>query len=151
MHIRLIHIDGTARRRTPGPEAQLVEEYRARAEQYTPCSVRAFASADAMLLAAAREGRRQPVRLVLLDAAGEMLTSRDFAERLRRFRDGGVPEVWLAVGPADGWTRDTLARADLRLSFGPLTLPHRLAQTLLAEQVYRALTILAGHPYHCGH
>lgn len=57
----------------------------------------------------------------------------------------------LAIGPADGWSPEARVRADLVVSFGPMTLPHSLARVVLAEQVYRALTILAGHPYHSGH
>jgi 23S rRNA (pseudouridine1915-N3)-methyltransferase len=57
----------------------------------------------------------------------------------------------LAIGPADGWSVAARQRADLLVSFGRLTLPHQLARVVLAEQVYRALTILAGHPYHTGH
>ena len=97
------------------------------------------------------ERGRHATRLMLLDSAGEMLKSKDLATRLGRLQDGGVQVLIAAIGPADGWSRDTLARADMVVSFGLLTLPHRLAQVILAEQVYRALTILAGHPYHCGH
>ncbi len=57
----------------------------------------------------------------------------------------------LAIGPADGWSTAARARAGLLLSFGAITLPHELARVVLAEQIYRALTILAGHPYHSGH
>jgi 23S rRNA (pseudouridine1915-N3)-methyltransferase len=56
-----------------------------------------------------------------------------------------------AVGPADGWSEKGCARANLLLSFGRITLPHQLARVVLAEQLYRAFTILAGHPYHSGH
>ena len=57
----------------------------------------------------------------------------------------------LAIGPADGWSPKAIQDSDLRLSFGPMTLPHALARLVLAEQVYRAATILGGHPYHLGH
>jgi 23S rRNA (pseudouridine1915-N3)-methyltransferase len=57
----------------------------------------------------------------------------------------------LAIGPADGWSAEARQRADLLLSLGRMTLPHQLARVVLAEQVYRAFTILAGHPYHSGH
>jgi len=57
----------------------------------------------------------------------------------------------LAIGPADGWSPAARARADLLLSFGRITLPHELAAVVAAEQLYRALTIRAKHPYHCGH
>jgi 23S rRNA (pseudouridine1915-N3)-methyltransferase len=66
-------------------------------------------------------------------------------------RDSGVQTVVFAIGPADGWSAEARRRASLVLSLGPMTLPHELARALVAEQIYRALTILAGHPYHCGH
>jgi 23S rRNA (pseudouridine1915-N3)-methyltransferase len=56
-----------------------------------------------------------------------------------------------AIGPADGWTEESRKRATLLLSLGPMTLAHSLARTVLAEQLYRAFTILTGHPYHSGH
>ncbi len=68
-----------------------------------------------------------------------------------RLRDNGTQTLVLAIGPADGWSDGARARASLLLSFGAITLPHELARAVLAEQIYRALTILAGHPYHCGH
>jgi 23S rRNA (pseudouridine1915-N3)-methyltransferase len=79
------------------------------------------------------------------------LSSEAFAAHLGRLRDSSVQTVILAIGPADGWSAAARARASLVLSFGPITLPHELARAVLAEQIYRALTILAGHPYHSGH
>jgi 23S rRNA (pseudouridine1915-N3)-methyltransferase len=86
--------------------------------------------------------------LIALDAGGVNIDSDDFAARLARWRDGGVPAVVFAVGGADGHGRTLLARADMRLAFGAMTWPHRLARAMLAEQIYRAVTILSGHPYH---
>ena len=70
---------------------------------------------------------------------------------LGRIRDEGTQRLVFAIGPADGWSAAARQRANLLFSFGRLTLPHQLARVVLAEQVYRALTILAGHPYHSGH
>jgi 23S rRNA (pseudouridine1915-N3)-methyltransferase len=75
-------------------------------------------------------------------------TSRQFAERLARVRDGGAPRAVFLIGGADGLTDAVRARADHLLSFGAFTWPHALARVLLAEQIYRATTILAGSPYH---
>ena len=63
----------------------------------------------------------------------------------------GVGQMVLGIGPADGWSPQMLEKADLKLSFSAMTLPHALARLVLAEQVYRAATILGGHPYHLGH
>lgn len=86
--------------------------------------------------------------LVALDAGGRTLSSEAFAQRLGDWRDGGVREVAFAVGGADGLSPEVLARADLTLSLGAMTWPHLLARVLLAEQLYRAQSILQGHPYH---
>jgi 23S rRNA (pseudouridine1915-N3)-methyltransferase len=86
-----------------------------------------------------------------LDSRGQQFTSEEFAARFGQVRDGGSQRVVLAVGPADGWSAAALQRAGLLFSLGRITLPHQLARVVAAEQVYRALTILAGHPYHSGH
>lgn len=87
-------------------------------------------------------------RTVLLDERGETLSSADFAARLGRWRDEGVREVRFMIGAADGFGDAERADADLLLSFGRATWPHLLARAMLAEQLYRATTILTGHPYH---
>lgn len=75
-------------------------------------------------------------------------SSRQFAERLARIRDQGAPRAVFLIGGADGLTDEVRTRADHLLSFGAFTWPHALARVLLAEQIYRATTILAGSPYH---
>ncbi len=87
----------------------------------------------------------------IADLNGQAYTSEQFAEQIRRLRDAGVRHLILAVGPADGWSAEARAAADVRLSLGAMTLPHELAALVLAEQIYRASTILQGHPYHRGH
>lgn len=87
-------------------------------------------------------------RLVVLDENGKTMTSPDFSDRLDGWKMEGVPEVVFAVGGADGHGPDVLTRADLKLAFGAMTWPHQIARILLAEQIYRALTIQSGHPYH---
>ena len=98
-----------------------------------------------------RQSARTAAILILLDSRGEQLATEDFAARLGRLRDSGTQAVVLAIGPHDGWSEAARERASAVLSFGRITLPHELARVVLAEQVYRALTILAGHPYHSGH
>lgn len=87
-------------------------------------------------------------RLVVLDERGTAPTSADFARRIGRLRDDGVPDLVFAIGGADGHGAAIRARADELLAFGPMTWPHQIVRLLLAEQVYRAVTILSGHPYH---
>jgi 23S rRNA (pseudouridine1915-N3)-methyltransferase len=86
--------------------------------------------------------------VVACDEHGKALTSRAFAERIGRLRDQGVRRLVFAVGGADGLDPQVLARADETLAFGVQTWPHALVRAMLAEQVYRAVTILAGSPYH---
>lgn len=89
-------------------------------------------------------------RLVVLDERGQNRTSRQFAHSLGRFRDQGCPALFFAIGGPDGLDEHLRKKADLVLSFSPLTWPHQLVRIMLAEQIYRATTILAGHPYHRG-
>ena len=85
---------------------------------------------------------------VLLDERGEALSSLAFARKLEAWRDGGKREARFLIGAADGHADEARAEADLLLSFGPATWPHLLARTMLAEQLFRATSILANHPYH---
>jgi len=87
-------------------------------------------------------------RRVLLDEKGETLGSIAFAEKLGRWRDDGVREARFLIGAADGFDNAERAGADLLLSFGRATWPHLLARAMLAEQLFRATSILANHPYH---
>ena len=101
----------------------------------------------ALLLGAVPSG----AALVALDETGRNdLTSADFAARLGRWRDEGRRTTAFLVGGPDGHAPGIFQTADLRLAFGRLTWPHRLVRVMLAEQLYRATTILAGHPYHRG-
>lgn len=86
--------------------------------------------------------------VIALDEKGSVLTSRDFARRLAGLRDDGVKETAFLIGDADGLSPAVRQRADLTLSFGAMTWPHLMARVMLAEQIYRALCILNGHPYH---
>lgn len=87
-------------------------------------------------------------RLIACDERGKSLGSRDFAARLAALRDDGVRQLAFAIGGADGLDPRVRAAAAEVISFGPATWPHALARTMLAEQVYRAISILAGAPYH---
>jgi 23S rRNA (pseudouridine1915-N3)-methyltransferase len=89
-----------------------------------------------------------PTREVLLDERGKQLSSEDFAALLGRWRDEGVREARFLIGAADGHGEAARTRADLLLGFGPMTWPHLLVRAMLAEQLWRATSILAGHPYH---
>jgi len=114
-----------------------------------PAKARGFASEETF--GQFVEAAKRPAAIVLCDMRGKALSSEQFADWIALRRDAGTGTLVLAVGPADGWTEPMLAKADLRLSFGAMTMPHALARLVLAEQIYRAATILGGHPYHLGH
>lgn len=126
----------------------LAAEYLNRLQAYTEAKAQIFKTSDALFEWAKRlKSRTSPV-LVLLDGRGKQLSSEALAKWLRRQRDDGQQRVVFAVGPADGWADKERAKAGLLLSLGPMTLPHELVRVVVSEQLYRAFTILAGHPYH---
>jgi 23S rRNA (pseudouridine1915-N3)-methyltransferase len=86
--------------------------------------------------------------IVALDESGEQLGSQDFARKLETWRDEGTRECRFLIGAADGLTAEESASATLLLSFGRATWPHMLARAMLTEQLWRATSIIAGHPYH---
>lgn len=97
-------------------------------------------------------GKAPPVspatKIIALDEAGTALGSTALAKQLEGWRDTGTRETRFLIGAADGLTTEERASADLLLSFGKATWPHMLARVMLAEQLYRATAIIAGHPYH---
>jgi 23S rRNA (pseudouridine1915-N3)-methyltransferase len=86
--------------------------------------------------------------IVVLDERGTALSSTELAKKLEAWRDGGKREARFLIGAADGHDEEQRRTADLLLSFGPATWPHLLARAMLAEQLFRATSILANHPYH---
>ena len=129
----------------------LIADYATRAARYTPTDFQLFESESAFFEWLATQPGRVTPYVVLLDSCGKPLSSEDLATTLGTHRDHGIQRLVFAIGPADGWSSQAKTKASLLISFGRITLPHQLARVVLAEQVYRALTILAGHPYHSSH
>ncbi len=150
MRLQLAYIS-PRRELKSAPAGALLNEYVHRCQRYTPVRVEVYRAETAFLESMERQSGRVAPVLILLDSRGTLQTSLQFAQHLGQRRDEGKQELTLAIGPPDGWLPSTRERADLLLSLGAMTLPHELALVVLAEQVYRALTILAGHPYHAGH
>ncbi|WP_374942036.1 23S rRNA (pseudouridine(1915)-N(3))-methyltransferase RlmH [Sphingomonas sp.] len=123
------------------PEAELLDRYLKRITW--PTRVSELPDAGGKIPDLPAQSRR-----VLLDETGEMLSSMAFAQTLARWRDDGVREARFEIGAADGFAAAERAGADLLLSFGRATWPHLLARAMLAEQLFRAVSILANHPYH---
>ncbi|WP_294197375.1 23S rRNA (pseudouridine(1915)-N(3))-methyltransferase RlmH [uncultured Sphingomonas sp.] len=123
------------------PEAELVDRYLKRIAW--PTRISELPDRGGREPDRPAQGRR-----ILLDEKGEVLGSAAFAERLGRWRDDGVREARFLIGAADGFAESERAEADMLLSFGRATWPHLLARAMLAEQLFRATSILANHPYH---
>jgi 23S rRNA (pseudouridine1915-N3)-methyltransferase len=147
-----------------GPELALFDDYVKRAQGLgRSCGVtdirardfseakfpdaKARMAAEAALLSGATP---DPSFSIVLDERGKSFSSDDFAQLFRRHLDQGTPSLAFLIGGPDGHAPETRRQAGLLLSFGPMTCPHRLARAMLAEQIYRAVTILVKHPYHRG-
>ncbi len=144
-----------------GPERELCERYRERALALGRSI--GLSGPDLVEIAEGR-GRRPEQRkreeaqailgklqlglVVALDERGRHLGSEAFAQRLAAARDAGTGHASLIIGGADGLSEEIRDRADITLAFGTLTIPHQIVRALALEQLYRAMTIIAGHPYH---
>ena len=145
-----------------GPERELAERYRKRAEQ----TGRRIGFRDIEVVEI-RESRAQEVGkrmieesialanvipdkavILILDERGESLDSATLASRLGRWRDDGRPAAVFIIGGDDGLAPSLRDKASVRLAFGAATWPHQLVRVMLLEQIYRAVSILSGHPYH---
>src|SRR5690606_10842222 len=146
-----------------GPERELVARYLERASgSGKPLALTGFEVTDinesrAGSAAARKAEEAKALRAalpegitVMLDERGKGLNSEAFAQQLARWRDDGRPAVGFVIGGADGIDPDFVRSADLTVSFSPMVWPHQLVRIMLAEQLYRATTILSGHPYHRG-
>jgi 23S rRNA (pseudouridine1915-N3)-methyltransferase len=136
--------------KTKEPAIQsLTDEYLKRLTRYADAQGLALKDESALLKLSGRDAR--PVRhtLVVLDSRGKQLSSEELAVYLENYSENNP--LLFAVGPANGFTAETRQEAKLLLSLGKMTLAHELARVVLLEQLYRAFTILKGHPYHLGH
>ena len=138
--------------RTKEPAIQsLTDEYLTRLRRFADVQGTALKDESALLKLCGRDAH--PVRhaLVLLDGRGKQLSSEEFAQFLGNHQDRNPLPLLFAVGPADGFSAEIRQEANLLLSLGKMTVAHELARVVLLEQLYRAFTILKGHPYHLGH
>ncbi len=137
--------------KTKEPAIQaLTNEYLKRIARYVPVEGVPLRDEATLLQLRSKEGGKKST-LVLLDSRGQQLSSEDFAKFLGDYQDTNPLPLILAVGAADGFTDAARSAAQRTLSLGKMTLAHELARVVLLEQVYRAFTILKGHPYHSGH
>jgi 23S rRNA (pseudouridine1915-N3)-methyltransferase len=129
----------------------LTDEYLKRLSRYAEVDGVTLKDEAALLKLCAREARPSRHTLVLLDGRGKPLSSEELAKFVGDYQDRNPLPLLFAVGAADGFTDQALQAATLVLSLGRMTLAHELARVVLLEQLYRAFTILKGHPYHLGH
>jgi 23S rRNA (pseudouridine1915-N3)-methyltransferase len=138
--------------KTKEPAIQsLTDEYLKRLARYADTEGIALKDEPALLKLCGREARPVRPTLVLLDGRGKQLSSEEFAEFLGNHQDRNPLPLLFAVGPASGFSAGIQQEANLLLSLGKMTLAHELARVVFLEQLYRAFTILKGHPYHLGH
>ncbi len=137
--------------KTKEPAIQsLTDEYLKRLSRYADAEGITLKDEAAVLKLCARDARPRHT-LVLLDEQGRQLSSEELAKFLGGYQDRNPLPLLFAVGAADGFTDPARQAATLVLSLGRMTLAHELARVVLLEQLYRAFTILKGHPYHLGH
>jgi 23S rRNA (pseudouridine1915-N3)-methyltransferase len=143
--------------KTKEPAIQsLTDEYLKRISRYVPVEGSLLRDEAALLEMCGRaregdKGGRGKSTLAVLDSRGKQLSSEEWARFLGDYQDGNSLPLVLAIGPANGFTERTRGAAQHTISLGRMTLAHELARVVLLEQVYRAFTILKGHPYHSGH
>jgi 23S rRNA (pseudouridine1915-N3)-methyltransferase len=138
--------------KTKNPAIQsLTDEYIKRIQRYTDAEPLQLPDESALLKFRDKTATRPAHVIVLLDSRGRQLTSEEFAQFLKAHQDRNPQPLILAIGPADGFSDAARKGATATLSLGKMTLAHELARVVLLEQVYRAFTILQGHPYHTGH
>lgn len=149
MQFTLVHVGPHSS--SGGPLDSQIRQYLTRCSPVAQAGAQAFKTETALLEWLDRRPGRSPVQAVLLDGRGRQMSSEAFAAWLAKQRDEGARSFVFAIGPADGWSDEARSRARLLLSLGSFTLAHDLARLVMAEQLYRACTILSGHPYHRGH
>jgi 23S rRNA (pseudouridine1915-N3)-methyltransferase len=131
----------------------LTEEYVKRISRHAQLEGMELRDESALLAMCGRKalGKAGKSTLVLMDSRGKQLSSEEFARFLGDYQDRNPQQLVFAIGPADGFSEAARGAAQHTISLGKMTLVHELARVVLLEQVYRAFTILKGHPYHSGH
>lgn len=147
MKLKVVWIGKT---RSPALQA-LTDEYLKRLRRYAEIESAALKDESAVLALSQRGARPVRFALVLVDSRGREFSSEQFAHWLREHRERNSPPLLFAVGTADGFSKEAREAATMVLSLSKMTYAHELARVVLLEQLYRAFTILAGHPYHLGH
>lgn len=149
MKLRVVWIQAKPGKDKSAAITELTQDYLKRLSRYADVETSDIPGEDT-LFKQLKSGRTAPF-LVLLDSRGKQMSSEDLADFIREHQGRGTQQLVFAVGGADGFSAESRKAAQLQLSLGKMTLPHELARVVLLEQLYRAFTILKGHPYHTGH
>jgi 23S rRNA (pseudouridine1915-N3)-methyltransferase len=145
-----IKVAWVGKTKDPGIQS-LTAEYLKRLRYYGDVEGMAFPSEEALLKTSEKSRSRTPYSVVLLDSRGKELTSENFANFIQDHQNRNPHPLLFAIGGANGFSSSERKSAHSVLSLGKMTLAHELARVVLLEQLYRAFTILKGHPYHLGH
>lgn len=148
-----IRIAWIGKSREPAIQA-LTDEYLKRISRYAQVEGIALRDESALLQTCGRTGKASSTKkstLILMDSRGKQFSSEEFARFLGEYEERNPLPLVFAIGPADGFSEAARSAAQHTLSLGEMTMAHELARVVLLEQVYRAFTILKGHPYHSGH
>ncbi len=138
--------------KTKEPAIQsLTDEYLKRLSRYAPTEGITLKDEPGLLALARGSSRTPKYSVVLLDGRGKQMSSEELAQFIGDYQDRNPLPLLFAIGPANGFSDEARQAATLTLSLGKMTLAHELARVVLLEQIYRAFTILKGHPYHFGH
>jgi 23S rRNA (pseudouridine1915-N3)-methyltransferase len=145
-----IKVGWTGKTKDPAIQA-LTADYLKRLAYYAEVEGMVFSSEAALLKMGEKAGRRPAHSIVLLDSRGKQLSSEEFAHFVENHQNRNPQPLLFAIGGADGFSEQARKSASFLLSLGKMTIAHELARVVLLEQLYRAFSILKGHPYHLSH
>src|SRR3954463_4357612 len=151
MKLRIAWIQAKPGKDKSSATASLTADYLKRLARYIPVETAELPNEASFFKQLDKSSGRAAPFLVVLDSRGKQLSSEELAKFIDDHQTRGTQQLLFAVGGADGFSADARNAAGFQLSLGKMTLPHELARVILLEQLYRAFTILKGHPYHCGH
>jgi 23S rRNA (pseudouridine1915-N3)-methyltransferase len=151
MKLRIAWIQAKPGKDKSSATASLTADYLKRLARYIPVETAELPNEASLFKQLDKSSGRIAPFLVLLDSRGKQLSSEELAKFIDDHQTRGTQQLLFAVGGADGFSTEARKAAGFQLSLGKMTLPHELARVILLEQLYRAFTLLNGHPYHCGH
>jgi 23S rRNA (pseudouridine1915-N3)-methyltransferase len=151
MKLRIAWIQAKPGKDKSSATASLTADYLKRLARYIPVETAELPNEASLFKQLDKSSGRTAPLVVLLDSRGKQFSSEELAKFIDDHQTRGTQQLLFAVGGADGFSTEARKAAGIQISLGKMTLPHELARVILLEQLYRAFTILKGHPYHTGH